>query len=534
METQKLFIPDDIKINGRWKGDYELILNPYAICFLHKLHEHFESKRAKLMTERMLTQLKLNEGWKPDFPKETENIRKREWTVDPLPKDLLDRRVEITGPVDRKMVINALNSGAKVFMADFEDSNSPSWENVMDGQKNLSDAIEGSISYTNPSNNKHYELNENVATLMVRPRGLHMLEEHILIDGRPMSASLVDFGLYFINNAKQLLANGSGPYFYLPKIEHYLEARWWNEVFEFSQNYLGIPQSSIKATVLIETILASFQLDEILFELRHHSAGLNCGRWDYIFSFIKRFHQQEGYVFPDRDQVTMTVPFMKAYSDLVVKVCHKRNVHAMGGMAAQIPIKNNPEANQIAIDKVRADKLREVKNGHDGTWVAHPALVGVALEVFNEFMPLNNQLDNLREDVEVNAVDLIAVPTGGISEGGVRKNINIGIQYLAAWLSGNGAAAIFNLMEDAATAEISRTQVWQWLKQGANLEDGRTLTPELYNKFFNEELRIINDEDLLNPNWKPHLVQAAQLFNALVLDKELKEFLTVEAYEYIK
>src|SRR5690606_1848707 len=383
-----------------------------------------------------------------------------------LPDDLQDRRVEITGPVERKMIINALNSGASTFMADFEDSNSPTWKNCIEGQKNLSDAVSRTLDFENEAG-KRYKLNPVTAVLLVRPRGLHLEEKNIIIDGETASASLVDFGIYFFLNAKQLLENGSGPYFYLPKLEHYLEARWWNEVFMFSQDYLGIPQASIKATVLVETITASFQLDEILYELKEHSAGLNCGRWDYIFSYIKKFRNLPEFIVPDRDQVTMSSPFMSAYSKRVIQVCHKRNVHAIGGMAAQIPVKNNEEANEAAYSKVRADKEREVKNGHDGTWVAHPGLVPVAMEIFDKLMPEKNQIHKKFEEYEICEADLLEIPKGTVTETGVRKNINVGILYIESWLMGVGAAALYNLMEDAATAEISRTQVWQWLNSEA-------------------------------------------------------------------
>ena len=365
---------------------------------------------------------------------------------------------------------------------------------------------------------------------MVRPRGLHLMEKHVLIDGEPVSAALFDFGIYFFNNAKELLANGSGPYFYLPKLEHYEEARWWNDVFVFAQEWMGIPVGSIKATVLIETILASYQLHEILYELKDHSAGLNCGRWDYIFSFIKRFKNQPGFVFPDRDQVTMAVPFMRAYSQLVIKTCHNRAVHAMGGMAAQIPIKGDDAANELAFEKVRADKEREATDGHDGTWVAHPGLVKVAMDIFNKYMPAPNQIEKKREDVHVKAADLIAVPEGTITEGGLRKNVNVGIQYIAAWLSGNGAAAIFHLMEDAATAEISRTQLWQWLHSQAALDDGRIVTHSLLNQIIDEEVDKLRHSDIMNPVWLPRLDDAVEVFSGLVFDTELKEFLTLEAY----
>lgn len=533
MSNQDIKSAIQIQSNAAWKPGYDIVISDEALQFVLALHDKFDARRRELLEKRVETQTKLDNGWKPDFLVETENVRTSDWRVAPLPNDLLDRRVEITGPVDRKMIINALNSGAKVFMADFEDSNAPSWENIADGQVNLYDAVRKTISFENKVKGKTYQLNHRVATLMVRPRGLHLMEKHLTVDGQSVSGSLVDFGLYFFNNAKELLKNGSGPYFYLPKLEHHLEARWWNDVFVFAQEYLGLKQGTIKATVLVETILASYQLHEILHELKDHSAGLNCGRWDYIFSFIKRFRNQEGFIFPDRDQVTMTVPFMKAYSELVIKTCHKRYVHAMGGMAAQIPVKGDEEANKQAFDKVKADKLREVKAGHDGTWVAHPALVPVAMEVFNNYMPHDNQIGVKRDDVQVSSADLIAVPEGTISEEGVRKNINVGIQYISAWLSGNGAAAIYNLMEDAATAEISRTQLWQWLRDGVTLKDGRTFTHDIYRSLFEDELTSLRTSDIMNPAWKGHLEAAAKLFDELINDTELKEFLTTEAYQQL-
>lgn len=510
----------------------EKIFTGEALEFIAALHEQFDARRKELLAERKLVQQKLDAGWRPHFLPETRQVREGEWTVAPLPSDLLDRRVEITGPVERKMMINALNSGAKVFMADLEDSASPTWVNVCDGQVNLYDAVRKTIAYENPENGKKYTLNNEVAVLMIRPRGLHLEEKHVYINGKPASGSLVDFGLYFFHNAHALMEQGSAPYFYLPKLEDYREARWWNQVFEYAQHYLGIAKGTIKATVLVETILAPYQLDEILYELRQHSAGLNCGRWDYIFSFIKKFHRQPGFVFPDRDQITMTVPFMRAYSQLVIKTCHRRHVHAMGGMAAQIPVKNDEAANVAAFEKVKADKLREVTDGHDGTWVAHPALVAVAMDVFNEHMPAQNQLEKQLTDLVVTEEELIAVPEGTITEQGVRKNINVGIQYLAAWLSGNGAAAIFNLMEDAATAEISRTQVWQWLKLGVTLDDGRIFTSDLYAQLLDEETAKL-EGGMLPAAWKPNLGEAAGIFNSLVRDAQLKEFLTTEAYTYL-
>ncbi|UOV00041.1 malate synthase A [Chryseobacterium daecheongense] len=510
---------------------FEEVFTPELIDFLVELHQNFNHKRIELLENRKATQKKFDERILPTFLVETEQIRNEDWVCNPLPEDLLDRRVEITGPVDRKMIINALNSGACTFMADFEDSNSPTWENCMQGQINLTDAINRNIDFTN-ENGKVYKLNEKTAVLLVRPRGLHLPEKHIEINGEETSGSLIDFGIYFFRNAKQLLENGSGPYFYLPKLEHYLEARWWNEVFVFAQNYLEIPQGTIKATVLIETITASFHIDEILYELREHSAGLNCGRWDYIFSYIKKFRNLPEFIVPDRDQVTMTSPFMSAYSKRVIEICHKRNVHAIGGMAAQIPVKNDYEANSIAFGKVRSDKEREVKNGHDGTWVAHPALVSVAKDIFDQYMPTANQI-NKKFDYQITENDLLEIPKGEITENGVRKNINVGILYLESWLSGVGAAAIYNLMEDAATAEISRTQIWQWLKNEAVLSDDRTLTREMILQWEFEELerieKYVGEERFKNGKFN----LAKELFNELIFSEKFEEFLTLKAYPFI-
>lgn len=512
-------------------NQYPEILTESAIDFLIALHEKFNDKRLELLQNRQKQQVRFDQGILPEFPKETIDIRTNDWVCAPIPSDLQDRRVEITGPVDRKMVINALNSGAKTFMADFEDSNSPKWTNNLEGQINLRDAINKTITLDGP--NKLYKLNDKVATLIIRPRGLHLNEKHFLIDNIEISGSLFDFGLYFFHNALQLLAQGSGPYFYLPKLEHYLEARWWNDVFNFAQDYLKIPQKTIKATVLIETITASFQLDEIIYELKDHMAGLNCGRWDYIFSYIKKFRNHLDKIVPDRAQVTMTSPFMEAYSLAVIQKCHKRNVLAIGGMAAQIPIKNDDQANQIAFDKVKNDKLREVKNGHDGTWVAHPDLVPLALEVFDQFMPTPNQIHLKREDVNIKEEDLLQKPIGTITEKGLRENINVGILYVESWLSGRGAAALYNLMEDAATAEISRTQIWQWINSESTLEDGRIITAELYKKLRCEEIDKIKTfigEENFN---KGKFNLAIEIFDNLILNKKFEEFLTIPAYQYI-
>lgn len=507
------------------------VFTPQLTDFLIALHKKFNQNRIDLLEERKKIQKGFDKGELPTFPKETEDVRTGDWTCAALPEDLLDKRVEITGPVDRKMIINALNSGANTFMADFEDGNSPTWENCIQGQINLSDAINRTIDFVNEQG-KSYRLNDHVATLIVRPRGLHLSEKNIEIQGDLASGSLIDFGIYFFRNAKKLLENGSGPYFYLPKLEHYKEARWWNEVFVFAQDYLGILQGTIKATVLIETITASFQLDEILFELKNHSSGLNCGRWDYIFSYIKKFRNLPHFLVPDRDQVTMTSPFMSAYSKRVIEICHKRNVHAMGGMAAQIPVKNDDEANEHAFDKVRSDKEREVRNGHDGTWVAHPALVAVAKEIFDQYMPEQNQIDH-KFDYKIKESELLEVPHGTITEHGVRKNINVGILYIESWLMGVGAAALYDLMEDAATAEISRSQVWQWLKNEAVLEDERVLTRELILQWEKEELSKIKKYVGEERYVKGRFNLAKELFNELIFCDKFEEFLTLKAYPFI-
>lgn len=513
--------------------DYREILSDEAQSFLIALHEKFNQRRLDLLKEREIEQAYFDAGNFPSFPEETKDIRESDWVCAPLPEDLLDRRVEITGPVDRKMVINALNSGAKVFMADFEDSNSPNIVNNLEGQINLRDAINKSISFFDEERSKTYKLNEVTATLLVRPRGLHLDEKHFTFEGEKMSGSLVDFGLYFFHNIKNLKEKGTAAYFYLPKLEHYLEARLWNDIFVFAQTYLDIPQSTIKATVLVETITASFQLDEIIYELRDHMAGLNCGRWDYIFSYIKKFRNHKNFMVPNRDQVTMDTPFMKAYSLLVIQRCHKRGVMALGGMAAQIPIKNNEIANNLAFSKVKIDKEREVKNGHDGTWVAHPGLVSLAMKVFNENMMTKNQMHVKRHYINVTENDLVAMPKGTITEDGIRKNINVGILYIESWLRGNGAAAIYNLMEDAATAEISRTQVWHWLHKNVELEDGRFFDENMYQTMKSEEITkiktLVGEETFLNGKFQ----LAIQLFDELVLSEDYKEFLTLSAYQYI-
>lgn len=511
------------------------VLTPEALQFLEGLHRTFNARRKELLEAREVRQKELDSGSKLDFLPETKEIREGDWTVAELPKDLQDRRVEITGPVDRKMVINALNSGAKLFMACFEDATAPTWHNMIHGQINMYDAIRKTISYTQPGTGKTYALNDEVAVLQIRPRGWHLLEKHVEVDGEPMSGGLFDFGLYFFHNAKELLARGSGPYFYLPKLEHHLEARLWNDVFRYAQDTLGVPQGSIRATVLIETIPAAFQMDEILYELRDHSAGLNCGRWDYIFSYIKRLRNQPDVILPDRGQVTMTSPFMRAYTLLAIKTCHKRNAPAMGGMAAQIPIKGDEAANAAAFDKVREDKRREVTDGHDGTWVAHPALVAVALDEFNEHMLEPNQISRKRDDVNVTAEDLVEVLKGTITENGLRVNCSVGVQYIASWLRGNGAAPINHLMEDAATAEISRTQVWQWIRHPeGKLEDGRKITADLVDQILEEELQKLQQQFGNDVYANGRFEEAASLFRRLVLNDEFIEFLTVPGYDQLE
>lgn len=526
--------PEGVTIVGQMNEAFAHILTDEALHFLAKLHRNFDGERIQLLQRRKDREAEISAGKLPDFLPETAHIRNdASWTVAPIPVDLQDRRVEITGPVDRKMIINALNSGARAFMADFEDSSAPTWENMVHGQINLRDAVNRTISFRGP-NGKEYQLNEEIATLIVRPRGLHLAEKHVLVDGQPMSGSLFDFGLYFFHNVKQLLQNGSGPYFYLPKLESHLEARLWNHVFVLAQNELGIAQGTIKATVLIETILAAFEMDEILYELKEHAAGLNCGRWDYIFSYIKKLRNHPDVIFPDRSSVTMTAPFMRAYTQLTIQTCHKRNAHAMGGMAAQIPIKNDAVANDEAMDRVRIDKEREAKDGHDGTWVAHPGLIAMVTEIFNEIMPRANQVDNKREDVSVSAADLLQIPTGEITESGLRTNINIGIQYMEAWLMGNGCVPIYNLMEDAATAEISRAQVWQWVRHPKGiLADGRKVTLEMVEAMIAEELQKIRAlvGDARYEEGKFAL--ASELFFNMTKDDQFVDFLTLPGYEYL-
>ena len=523
-----------ITITGRITPEYAAILTPEAVAFAARLQRAFGGRRDELLARRGQRQAELDAGKLPDFLPETRAIRDGDWTCAPIPADIVDRRAEITGPVDRKMIINALNSGAKVFMADFEDANTPKWDNNIQGQINLRDAIRRRIDYVSPEG-KAYKLNEKTAVLFVRARGWHLPEKHVLVDGQPMSGGIFDFALYFFHNAKELLARGSGPYFYLPKMESHLEARLWNDIFVMAQDTLGVPRGSIKATVLIETILAAFEMDEILYELREHSAGLNCGRWDYIFSCIKKFRNNRDFCLADRALVTMTTHFMRSYAELCVKTCHRRNIHAMGGMAAQIPVKNDAVANAEAFAKVKADKEREATIGHDGTWVAHPGLVPVALEAFNRIMPTPNQIaTKKRGDVNVSAADLVHFePSSPITEKGVRLNVNVAIQYIGAWLAGQGAVPIFNLMEDAATAEISRSQVWQWIRSPKGvLDDGRKVTREMLAEFMPQELARIRE--LLGPAWgEGRYEEAAKIFADLVNNDTFVEFLTLPAYERI-
>ena len=524
---------EGIEIRGEMTPEFAEILTPEALAFIAALQRTFNGRRLDLLQRRVARQQALDAGQMPDFLPETAEIRAADWTVAPIPPDLMERRVEITGPVDRKMVINALNSGASVYMADFEDAHSPTWAATIEGQINLRDAINRTITFTSPEG-KGYKLNDKTAVLLARPRGWHLTEKHVRVDGAPMSGSLFDFGLYFFHNARNLIAHGTGPYFYLPKLESHLEARLWNDVFVMAQERLGLPVGTIRATVLIENILATFEMDEILWELRAHSAGLNCGRWDYIFSAIRKFQKHPDFYLPDRAQVTMTTPFMHAYSQLVIKTCHRREIHAMGGMAAQIPIKNDPQANEEALAKVRADKEREAKDGHDGTWVAHPALVGIARDIFDKYMPTPHQIHRKRDDVDVKAADLLAIPTGTITAGGMRTNIDVGIRYMAAWLSGNGCVPIYNLMEDAATAEISRSQIWQWLHNPhTKLDDGRPITADLLRQTTADVLSEIKQQVGESEFTAGNYELAARLFDEISEADEFTDFLTLKAYEYL-
>jgi malate synthase len=523
-----------IEVNAEVTPEFAQILTPEALAFAARLSRAFAGLRTELLARRVARQVQFDAGETPDFLFDTRDVRDDDWTCDPVPADIQDRRVEITGPVDRKMIINALNSGANVFMADFEDANTPLWTNNVQGQLNLRDAIRRRIDYVSPEG-KAYRLNDRTATLFVRPRGWHLPEKHVIVDGDPIAGALFDFALYFFHNAKELVARGSGPYFYLPKLESHLEARLWNDIFVMAQDDLVIPRGTIKATVLIETVLAAFEMDEILHELRHHCAGLNAGRWDYIFSCIKKFRSNRDFCLADRALVTMTTHFMKSYAELLVKTCHRRNAHAMGGMAAQIPVKNDEVANAEAFAKVKADKEREAKQGHDGTWVAHPGLVPVAKEAFDRLMPGPNQIATAkRDDVHVRASDLLRFePEAPITEKGLRLNVNVAIQYIGAWLAGEGAVPIFNLMEDAATAEISRSQVWQWIRSPkGSLDDGRKVTKPLVAAMIPEELAKIRK--LLGADFaEARYDEASRLFSELVGNDTFVEFLTAPAYELI-
>lgn len=522
-----------LRISAEILPEYKSILTPEALTFIAALHEKFNTKRLQLLDDRVEREKKISKGALPTFCKDTDAVRQISWVASSTPDDLQDRRVEITGPVDRKMIVNALNSGAKVFMADFEDANSPTWDNLLQGQINLRDAIRKEIDFT-AENGKRYELNKEVAVLKVRPRGWHLTEKHITINNQPISGSLFDFGLYFFHNAHELITRGSGPYFYLPKLESRNEAKLWNEVFKFSQEYIGLPIGSIKVTVLIETILAAFEMDEIIYELRQHIVGLNAGRWDYIFSFIKKFNNLESFILPDRQEVTMTVPFMRAYSQLLVQICHKRGIHAIGGMAAFIPNRKDIAINQMAFDKVRADKELEASTGFDGTWVAHPDLVAVAIEPFNKILGQKpNQKSKQLDDLKINASDLLNanIPGAKITEKGLRTNINVGILYIESWLRGVGAAAIYNLMEDAATAEISRAQVWQWLHHAAQTNEGRVIDKKWYRQLLQEEIEsiknMVGEQEFESRPFK----KAIETFDRLVSQPQFEAFLTSEAYQ---
>jgi malate synthase len=522
-----------VEILGAQVERAEEVLTPLALQLLASLHRRFNAQRLELLAARTQRQLLLDEGALPDFLDATRQVREGQWRVAPVPADLIDRRVEITGPVDRKMIINALNAPVRAFMADFEDSCSPTWENMIRGQVNLADAARRSISYADPATSKVYRLAEHTATLIVRPRGWHLPEKHVRINGEAVSGSLFDFALFLANNHEALARAGTGPYFYLPKMESHLEARLWNEVFIAAQDALGIARGTIKATVLIETILAAFEMDEILYELREHSAGLNCGRWDYIFSFIKKFRNRKDFLLPDRASVTMERHFLKSYVDLLIKTCHRRGAHAMGGMAAQIPIRDDAKANEAAMARVRADKLREARAGHDGTWIAHPGLAPIANEAFDSVMKGPNQLQVLRADVHVSARDLLTVPDGTITEEGLRACIRVGVQYLESWLRGNGCVPLYHLMEDAATAEICRAQLWQWLRHGARTSDGAAVSVERFDRLLSQELDRIHDEVGASRLTGGVFPTAARLFAEMTKSETFDEFLTLPAYELL-
>ena len=528
-QTNTITRPDGVEVVGALDEGFDEILSEAALAFIAGLHRAFNARRQELLARRDERQVEFDNGVLPDFLSDTEEVRFGSWQVAPTPEDLQQRWAEITGPVDRKMMIGALNSGADAFMADFEDALSPTWENIVNGQINARDAVRREINFENPDGSVR-TLNETIATLLIRPRGWHLDEKHVLVDGEPIAASLFDFGMYMFHNAAERIARGTGPYFYLPKLESHLEARLWNDAFIKAQDDLGVPQGSVRATVLIETLPAAFEMEEILYELRDHSAGLNAGRWDYIFSAVKRFKSQPTFTLPNRVQVTMTTPFMRAYTELLVRTCHKRGAHAMGGMAAFIPSRRDPEINEIALTGVRADKERESTDGFDGTWVAHPDLVSVARDIFEKNLDgARNQRERMREDVEVSASELVSLDQSGgtVSEDGVRLNISVALQYINSWLNGMGAAGINNLMEDAATAEISRGQIWQWIRHGAELDDGRSVTSELYESLRDEEL------ESLGGTAESRYGDAVEILDQLVLNEEFTEFLTLPAYEYL-
>lgn len=522
-------IRNNLEVVGPVNAAYAEILNDGALAFIADLCAEFAPRVAELMDLRVTRQQEIDGGTLPDFLPDSRGIQESDWTVCPIPADLQDRRVEITGPTERKMIINALNSGAKVFMADCEDSQTPTWDNVVQGQINLRDAARRTIRHE--ANGKQYALNENIATLIVRPRGWHLPEKHILQNAQPVPAALVDFGLYLFHNAAELKRQGTGPYFYLPKLESHLEARLWSDVFRFAEDAGVVGRGEIKATVLIETILAAFEMDEILYELRDHIVGQNCGRWDYIFSFIKTFRHYAEFVLPDRAEITMACHFLRSYSQLVIKTCHRRGAYAIGGMAAQIPVKDDPTANERALAKVRADKEREARAGHDGTWVAHPGLVPLAMEIFDEHMPGPNQLERRLEDVHISAADLLQVVKGKITEAGLRDNINVAVQYMAAWLGGNGCVPLNNLMEDAATAEISRAQVWQWVHHATGvLDEGRNITYDLFKSLLREEMGKIQELVGKSAFDNGHYRRAAHLLDEITQQDSFAPFLTTVAY----
>jgi malate synthase len=526
--------PEGVIVHGRIGPRYHEILTPGALAFLADLHRTFDAERRQLLAARTERQKQFDAGSLPNFLFDTRSVREGDWRIAPVPADLLDRRVEITGPVDRKMIVNALNSGANVFMADFEDASAPTWSNVVEGQINLMDRWDGKIDFTEAATGKHYKLSLKPALLMIRPRGWHLPEVHLCVDGDPISGALFDFGLYMFHNAHKLIANGATPAVYLPKLESHLEARLWNEVFNSAERSLGIPPATLKATVLIETLPAAFEMDEIIYELKDHMAGLNCGRWDYIFSFIKRLGKNPDYLTPDRTTMVMGEAFLSAYAQLLIKTCHRRGAFAMGGMAAQIPVKNDPSANAAAFAKVRADKEREVSIGHDGTWVAHPDLVPIAQQVFERLLPATNQLERQRDDVQINQADLLHMHAGVRTERGLRENIRVGVQYIEAWLRGRGAVPLYNLMEDAATAEISRAQIWQWLLHRAKLEDGRAVTPELFQSVFADEMAKVKAAVGTEAYDKGRFAEASKLFVDMSLAPEFAEFLTLPAYALLE